>query len=326
MADKVSDEYEYLYHYTDFKGLCGILDDKCLWATHFRFLNDESELQLFKEELKKYLEPIVREEYKKFIDQDPNAKTFLKNSNLNFDQMVQHETNMYAKLLCNSYGTNKNDGMDSPIYITSFSGESKTNETNQNEDGFLSMWRSYGRDGGFAIILNTTELERSFKKEVHDFSQGGVLGRAVYSHQHEVFQQEFSEGIEHIKNYVRDMIKSGIYNNEPEELPGTEDAFKAVISCMSRFKHQGFVEENEVRAVILRHDTTEGEQEIKEIHFRESDGYKIPYIKLFEDQRLPIAKIIVGPHKDKEKRAAFLITKLKGTGIEVTVSDIPYIG
>jgi len=32
-----------LYHYTDEKGLYGILDSGEIWATHYRFLNDLAE-------------------------------------------------------------------------------------------------------------------------------------------------------------------------------------------------------------------------------------------------------------------------------------------
>jgi len=35
-----------LYHYTDQKGLLGIIEDKCLWATHSQFLNDLSEYRI----------------------------------------------------------------------------------------------------------------------------------------------------------------------------------------------------------------------------------------------------------------------------------------
>jgi hypothetical protein len=37
---------ELLYHYTDQKGLLGIIENKCLWATHSQFLNDLSEHQI----------------------------------------------------------------------------------------------------------------------------------------------------------------------------------------------------------------------------------------------------------------------------------------
>src|ERR1017187_4880845 len=36
-------EPELLYHYTDEKGLIGILESQNLWASHYRFLNDYEE-------------------------------------------------------------------------------------------------------------------------------------------------------------------------------------------------------------------------------------------------------------------------------------------
>jgi hypothetical protein len=43
---------ERLYHYTTWEGLWGILQTPCLWATHYKFLNDYSEILLFKPKLK----------------------------------------------------------------------------------------------------------------------------------------------------------------------------------------------------------------------------------------------------------------------------------
>jgi hypothetical protein len=42
-----------LYHYTDQKGLLGIIENKCLWATHSQFLNDLSEYQIAFDALQK---------------------------------------------------------------------------------------------------------------------------------------------------------------------------------------------------------------------------------------------------------------------------------
>lgn len=36
-------EPELLYHYTTQDGLLGILENACIWATHYRCLNDASE-------------------------------------------------------------------------------------------------------------------------------------------------------------------------------------------------------------------------------------------------------------------------------------------
>jgi hypothetical protein len=46
-------EPELLYHYTDQKGLLGIIKDKCLWATHSQFLNDLSEYRIVFDALQK---------------------------------------------------------------------------------------------------------------------------------------------------------------------------------------------------------------------------------------------------------------------------------
>jgi hypothetical protein len=41
---------------------------------------------------------------------------------------------------------------------------------------------------------------------------------------------------------------------------------------------------------------------------------------------LPIEKIIVGPHKDQNKRASALRIFLSKTNIEISCSEIPYVG
>jgi hypothetical protein len=42
----VRSEPELLYHYTTQEGLLGILENACIWATHYRYLNDASEGQI----------------------------------------------------------------------------------------------------------------------------------------------------------------------------------------------------------------------------------------------------------------------------------------
>jgi len=107
---------------------------------------------------------------------------------------------------------------------------------------------------------------------------------------------------------------------------------------ISRYKHQGFKEENEVRIVCLPINMDEEflnlckEKEFtpspeKERKNRQKNGKTVPYIELFEspDIVLPIERIIVGPHVDKEYRAAFLRVMLRKTDIKITVSEIPFI-
>ncbi|MGP8154874.1 MAG: hypothetical protein ACLQBQ_12190 [Smithella sp.] len=101
---------------------------------------------------------------------------------------------------------------------------------------------------------------------------------------------------------------------------------------ITKYKHYGFSEENEVRMVSLptvlklasEGDTLKPEKERK---YRNINGQFIPYIEIFKsiDIELPIEKIIVGPHNDKETRAAALRVMFRNTNIEITYSDIPFV-
>jgi hypothetical protein len=114
----------------------------------------------------------------------------------------------------------------------------------------------------------------------------------------------------------------------------------AFVSCISRFKHCGFSEENEVRAVLLptvfdqeylelaKKDSSTTPRPEKERKFRDKNGQLIPFIELFDttDIELPIERIIVGPHKDKEARATALRVMVRNTRIQITCSEIPFVG
>lgn len=69
---KVSEVYEKLYHYTTWGGLLGILQTKTLCATHYKFLNDYSEIVLFKDKLISLIIPHVREACEKLIKASPH--------------------------------------------------------------------------------------------------------------------------------------------------------------------------------------------------------------------------------------------------------------
>jgi hypothetical protein len=109
----------------------------------------------------------------------------------------------------------------------------------------------------------------------------------------------------------------------------------------SIFKHRGFEEENEVRLVLSlfgpRLESLPETRSMRQhpVKTRIRMGEAVPYVELLARdvnglrQRLPINRIIVGPHRDKNgrKRAVQLLLKQHGLNPEmVTVSDIPYRG
>ena len=71
---KTSEVYDKLYHYTTFDGLIGILQTQSLWATHYKFLNDFSEIILFRDKLISLMYPHILESIEEIIKQSPQIK------------------------------------------------------------------------------------------------------------------------------------------------------------------------------------------------------------------------------------------------------------
>src|SRR4029077_10628167 len=105
----------------------------------------------------------------------------------------------------------------------------------------------------------------------------------------------------------------------------------------TRFKHQGFQEEREVRVVAIpattkiiaselgRHPEYGSPDRWKQVHAR--DVRHIRYIALFDMLKatLPIKRVIVGPSRNQREnceRARAIIA----AGVPVTLSATPFIG
>jgi len=330
---KVSEENKRLYHYTTWDGLVGILKNQSLWATHYRFLNDYSETLLMKDKLIELTRPIVHQECQNIINGRPNRQQIMKDIDINggFEALVDRDSNV---LVTGMYEVLPHDG----LYITSFCGESKDEYVNTN--GVLSQWRGYGRDGGFALLFDTQSLECMLAEEFQRFDYADVyLADVVYSDDRERFESEFTHELSSMREFIRAMIKCIHAGALDPAVQNDKEALHAFISCISRYKHRGFKEENEVRICAYRAVHNEGCLNLrksdkdqlkpeKERKLRKKNGECVPYIELFDslDKDLPIEQIIVGPHQNKEARVSALKVMLRGTNIEVSASDIPFIG
>jgi hypothetical protein len=325
---KVSDEYKTLYHYTTWDGLIGIIENQCLWATHYRFLNDYSELALMKDKLIDLAKPIIRNECQIILDTQPDREQTIKRLD-QYGGLEYFVDNNASTLVTAMYETLPCEGP----YITSFCAESKDHFVNDN--GLLSQWRGYGRDGGFALVFETLGAESLMKTEISnmDYELLG-LSTVVYSNDEHTFKHEFQDQLGHMRGYITAMMKS----LQARELsPTTQDnkyAWADFMNCISRYKHQGFKEENEVRICatffskgnLKNRSSNDQLRPEKERKFRNKNGERVPYIELFSSlhQDLPIKRIIVGPHRSKDARVSALKVMLRGKHIEVTASDIPF--
>jgi hypothetical protein len=114
---KTSEIYPRLYHYTNEQGLYGILDHKCLWATHYKFLNDYEEIVLFRDKLIEFLYPSTLDYYKELIPEYPNAQDVILAQEGGLEAIVKQDIEMFVDFSYKSLGQE--------IYITSFCGEHK---------------------------------------------------------------------------------------------------------------------------------------------------------------------------------------------------------
>lgn len=321
---KTSEVYKNLYHYTTWDGALGIIESRSLWATHYKFLNDYSEIKLFRDRLVRLILPYVREQYEELIRHSPHAKSKIDEDG-GLDNAIKHDTEAFVDAQYHATGDE--------IYIVSFCGEHSNPHINSN--GLLSQWRAYGVGGGLALVFDTQMLEEALSLEVKNYEYGMIhLSDVVYSEDDKKVQEEFSDNLLSIADDVKKVFNHMMAPVNELALNG----YQPFATCISRYKHHGFCEENEVRIVALPTVVNKELMELasndgvtlkpeKERKFRTNSGL-VPYLELFDSPHieLPITKIIVGPHKEKESRAAALRVMLRNTDIEIQCSDIPFAG
>lgn len=322
---RTSEVYKNLYHYTTWEGLQNILHTQSLWATNYKFLNDYSEVILFSDKLISFILPVAQEGYEKLIAHKPFVEGEIQKEG-GLKRNVQRDT---AALIDAQYRA-----IGSEIYILSFCGEPEKRSIADN--GLLSQWRGYGTGGGAALVFDTEQLEEMLAKEATNYQYNAVmLADLIYSDNEQKFKEELSDEIKALAEIAKRYFDHENYQKGKEI--DSSDGYFPFLRCISRYKHFGFSEEDEVRVVAL--PALVNEEYIKMAKetgtilkpekvrkFRFKNGQRVPYIELFEmdELKLPIKKIIIGPHKDKEIRKIELRDILSETNIEIICSEIPY--
>jgi len=324
-----------LWHYTTLEGLMGILKSQRLWATDYRHLNDSSELEyaksILEDELFQKVIPMVQKVYnenvkaKRYIDENGGVKC-----------VAREETKDVVDILWKSLI--KMDSLSHVPCISSFCLGVIDNKDIQS-DGLLSQWRGYGADDGYAIVFNLSEMLKCFKKECEDFRYS-ISGSGDICYKCDALDKQYNlvKHLNQITTFASKLYSFRVYKtHEPQ--PDEHD-LDSLVHCLTRFKHPGFEEKREYRFFVFAYDNEEDVRKItplkernkplKKIQNRWCKGTSVPYVELFETiPRLPRERIVVGPHKDKEKRIESLTIYLKSKGlqdIKVDCSVISYIG
>lgn len=320
---ELSEEFPLVWHYTTEAGLYGILENKCIWATHYRFLNDTTEFQVAKNVLLDIVWINIRSNFVSLLPE-------VFNGNIEHPLVDYIGRSELSTILDSKYWALFDESvLGTEFYVTSFCARHDDPYTADN--GLLSQWRGYGVNGGYAIEFETGPLEDYLKENCSRYRVGSIFGNCVYDDEEQKINAEFSEDIKFLSEYVLEVLK-GVKKKAIDESfhEKAGDALNAFINVISRIKHRAFLEENEIRISVYTTKSIEDDSKRLELprEFRGNDK-RIPYIELFRNiEKLPIKRIIVGPHKDKELRAESLRIWLRNkniNGINVVVSNTPYV-
>lgn len=329
MQRTVPETHPELLHYTSATGLLGILESQSLRATHCAFLNDSTEISVFFEKrLANIIESAIRAE----LAADPElqvlpqlAKTPQESDNV----IARYVTEMADAIRITTHRFNE-------PYLACLSAPMSERIRN---DGLLSQWRGYGKDGGYALVFDTKRLEELLNSEGTSFWYQHAQWGDVHYHQDDDDLVNAEPEIHAAEDALRSSIGKFIKNPVSAELESTFEPV-ATLSCL--YKHWGFHEEREVRIVVIP-PNAELEQKgrvagelrpVRQSKIFLRGGTPVPYLDLFahepadDEFRLPVIRVIVGPHPQSQlrRRAVEGVLRTRGIEAEVVVSQIPYVG
>jgi hypothetical protein len=326
---EIWEEHPVVYHYTTQAGLNGIIDTHSLHATHYMFTNDATETLRLKPKLEQMILKVTTQLYQEAASDRKKKEAMDAAGGPEF--LAKHDASKTADTIYQiTFGINSDPKFFQP-FVTSFCGHKKSYD---QENGLLSQWRGYGKESGYALEFDTKKLAELLKTECGDryLYDLWAMGDVIYDSADEaVFNREFKD------------LSDAVDLDVPRLLRGEKGPYTALnhqfIGSVSRYKHRGFEEEQEVRFVVSPTDDwgiellkasgkfdKQKHKSKKTIKFKETLS---PYVVLFEDPdvQLPIARIIVGPHRDKEVRHQRLQKQLelRRLKIEVTCSETPFV-
>jgi hypothetical protein len=306
-----------LWHYTSLKALDGILSSGKIWATEARFTSDTTEYVFARQVATDYVNSLKPQ------------KGY---AQLGIDDLL--------KLLDISYekGVLSRDFAD--VFIASFSAA----------EDLKSQWIDYGNDyKGVSIAFDLRHA-----RPASELDTSTTLAPCIYQkhEQEELIQEAVSRFLEPInvlqsddeRNYALKRIWPTVQciwpnagdppyiirtKTEIKELlqQGTGDMNRDLFVLTSHCKNLKFFEEQEWRLVFPR--SKKKNHPLVPIKFRKANWHgssiDIPYIEFGlqapDTDRLPISRVMAGPHCDTAEVEAIL--KRHDYDVPVTISQVP---
>jgi hypothetical protein len=322
-------EHPELYHYTDLVGLKGIFLSNTLWATHFRHLNDLSEVTLLKQSITKSLIPrALQANASMALGRSRHARRSLMSA-AKLDGVKRVVLAFIDALFAVAFEGTRTEALAEP-YITSFCAHPPS-QRYERENGLLSQWRAYGGGERYCLVFETAAVMRLLNLEFARYHWTYIyLDKVCYDDPDLDVASLFPD----LLNLCEEAIVRTVKGQGVDAHP---DVALALLSAAPWVKHQGFREEQEARVVAIptisrivdieQQRAPNSTLSLKPIVSRETPQGDCPYLVLFDrlDERLPIKRVIVGPSRHQAEnleRARSVI----GGRVPLFRSKTPFLG
>ncbi|KAA1249367.1 DUF2971 domain-containing protein [Mycobacterium simiae] len=278
-----------LYHYTDTKGLKGILDSGQLWGTHVAYLNDSQEFSYGVEAICAMIHQYGRE-----VKAIGNKPTDELGANAIMD--------VCAKVLRAKNLLEENLGP----FVTCFSVYGDE----------LSQWRGYA-NGGYAIRFDRETLKNSVRQTTvpSDLPISGLPSRPALRSVEYLPEKQRKRVTELIDQHVDELIEAAQHNTHADVDSAQERLIKKIIPLAASIKHRKFVGEAEQRLVSHTSET----------FYSPSRIGLIPRVRFAFDPNAIIG-VLVGPseHCDVKILSLYRYLRHQYPKVEVIRSNVPY--
>lgn len=262
-----------IYHYTNEAGLYGILDSQCLWATHYKGLNDKREVRYTMDLLNKRL-------------------NLYSKRNSEYEILANMFVQLQAIFRLPEYPFGDSNKIITSLFVTSFSSAPNSE----------FMWKKdYTEKGkGYALAFDTEELKSMLVKELNSKLILLNFSKVEYweSKQRKLIDMAIKRCIES-PNTIADnclMLSTGLKSIDWIE----ENEVRISVFYESRFMEKF-------------KDNPKGKQLTEVFERNSVPYLKLPYNPVHTPFLLPIKEIIIGPaegYRDRlEKLRNFLDRK-----------------
>ena len=313
-----------IFHYTDTAGLLGILSQEEIWSTAYFTTNDISELNAGEG----ILTQIVNESTLALVLANHDYMNTFQKRGDNISDYASNFESLFFKATMNIL----------QIYITCFCKSSEKDF----QDGLLSQWRGYGRNGGYALEFSRSKLMewmRNTNQNTGKYSYSLNDVHYVLDNPRKEQVLEYKDSyLEIYMNYLNCMANQEqvpAQSNEPIDMASimasiissTQLAGEAIHQFLFYrllTKNRHFSEERECRMSAVVTMPFDG------IQFLNKNGMLVPYIKTPPPSKSfldCIKGIIVGPgaYQDVRFHSVNRLLMSKGLDLKVRRSSIPYI-